>query len=316
MPDAVELLDVPLLADVGARIVAEAERLADAPVAIYVVDLDGTALRRVAGTVRLAEEIPAGRFVGPELALDGDGDVAGLLLESLRALTVVPLWLRGRATAVLVLTRAPRTPLEPLATQAALALELADLHTDLLARPRRRRATTAAAETQENLLPRRLAVVDGAELAATILPAYDVGGDWFDHAADADGAWLAIADAVGKGVQATALSAVALGALRAARRSGVGLEQAVQAVHDVVRALDRPGAYITAVVGAGRPPPAPSAGSAAATPSPSSGAPVAASRPWGAPTTRCSASRSSRRASPSPPTASPPTSGSCCSPPA
>ena len=36
-----------------------------------------------------------------------------------------------------------------------------------------------------------------------------MGGDWFDHAADAEGAWLAIADAVGK---ATALSAVALGA--------------------------------------------------------------------------------------------------------
>ena len=52
-------------------------------------------------------------------------------------------------------------------------------------------------------------------MAGSILPAYDVGGDWIDHCAMADGGWLGVADAVGKGPQASAISAIALGAYRA-----------------------------------------------------------------------------------------------------
>ena len=56
-----------------------------------------------------------------------------------------------------------------------------------------------------------------------MLPAYDVGGDWFDHAADASGAWLALADAAGKGARASAVSALSVAAFRAARQAGASL---------------------------------------------------------------------------------------------
>ena len=56
-------------------------------------------------------------------------------------------------------------------------------------------------------------------MAGTILPAYDVGGDWIDHCETEDGAWLAVADAVGKGPQAEAIGAIGLAAYRAVRRS-------------------------------------------------------------------------------------------------
>ena len=79
------------------------------------------------------------------------------------------------------------------------ALELSLCYTDRLAAARHSQRATPGAELQQLLLPPRIAGVRGAEIAASVLPAYDVGGDWFDHVADADGAWLAVADASGKG---------------------------------------------------------------------------------------------------------------------
>ena len=35
--------------------------------------------------------------------------------------------------------------------------------------------------------------VTGAELAGSLVPAYESGGDWFDFADNHDGAWFAIA---------------------------------------------------------------------------------------------------------------------------
>ena len=40
-----------------------------------------------------------------------------------------------------------------------------------------------APELQQLLLPPRIAGFRGAEIAASVLPAYDVGGDWFEHSA-------------------------------------------------------------------------------------------------------------------------------------
>ena len=93
----------------------------------------------------------------------------------------------------------------------------------LIEAARRRKPTTAAAEIQQNLLPPRVARVTGAQLAGGLLPSYEVGGDWFDYAENHDGSWLAIADASGTGPTAAGLGAAALGALRAARRSGEDL---------------------------------------------------------------------------------------------
>ena len=55
-------------------------------------------------------------------------------------------------------------------------------------------------------------------IVASVLPAYDVGGDWFDHADNAEGVWVAIGDAMGKGIRAAAISAVSIGARHGAIR--------------------------------------------------------------------------------------------------
>ena len=82
-----------------------------------------------------------------------------------------------------------------------------------------------------------------------MLPGYDVGGDFFDYAGNADGLWLVVADATGKGNSAAALSSLAVGALRAARRAGAGLQEAARLADEAILGLDME-RYLTAVLGA------------------------------------------------------------------
>ena len=81
---------------------------------------------------------------------------------------------------------------------------------------------TPAAEVQQHLLPPRIARIAGAQLAGTLLPTYEVGGDWFDFVENRDGAWLAIADAAGNGPdrRRTRRCRARCAARRAARRPG------------------------------------------------------------------------------------------------
>jgi serine phosphatase RsbU (regulator of sigma subunit) len=159
-----------------------------------------------------------------------------------------PMVVRDRVMGFLLAREVRAVELETLAGEAALALELASGYTDALHAVRRRKDTQPAAEIQQNLLPPRLARVEGADVAGGVLPGYDVGGDFFDYAGNADGLWLAVADATGKGNSAAALSSLAIGALRAARRAGAGLQEAARLTDEAIMALDME-RYLTAVLG-------------------------------------------------------------------
>jgi serine phosphatase RsbU (regulator of sigma subunit) len=146
---------------------------------------------------------------------------------------------------VLLCIGEPALPLEEIAKQGAAALELANDYTDLIEAARRHKPTTPAAEIQQNLFPPRLSRVAGGELAGGLLPAYEVGGDWFDFVENRDGAWLAIGDGSGTGATSAGLGTMALGALRAARRSGNSLTEAVRMMHAVVLGLGNPDFHVT-----------------------------------------------------------------------
>ncbi len=230
------------------QLVAEARRAAGVPVALYVVDIDGSQLVRLAGSEDFPTELDAPPALGPEIVPEGLPTFQARLDERLPGCIAEPLWLRGRIIGLLLSVGEPVAPLEDIAKQGAAALELANDYTDVIEAARRRKPPTPAAEIQQNLFPPRIARIAGAQLAGALLPAYEVGGDWFDFVENRDGAWLAIADAFGTGPTAAGLGAAALGALRAARRSGHGLEQALQAMHETVRRLGSPDFYVTALV--------------------------------------------------------------------
>ena len=230
------------------QLVAEARRAAGVAVALYVVDIDGSQLVRLAGSEDFPAELEAPPALGPEIVPEGLPAFQARLRQRLPGCVAEPLWLRGRVTGLLVCVGTPRSPLEDIAKQGAAALELANEYTDFIEAARRRKETTPAAEIQQNLFPPRIARIAGAQLAGGLLPTYEVGGDWFDFVENRDGAWLAIADASGNGPTAAGLGASALGALRAARRSGHDLEQALEAMHRTVRRLGNPEFHVTALV--------------------------------------------------------------------
>jgi hypothetical protein len=231
------------------RIVQLAEEATGGPAALYVVDIEGRALARAAGAAGLPARIEAGRGLGPELGDLAVDELREQLERVLPGAVAAPLWVRCRATAVLVATQDPTGAVEELARSVAPSFELASGYTDVVDRARRVRRASAAAEVQQDLLAPRIAPIAGGQVAGSLLPAYDVGGDWFDHAENPEGAWLTVADAMGKGPRAAAVSALALAALRGARRAGDSLEECCRAVHETVLALGAfEPTYLTAVV--------------------------------------------------------------------
>jgi serine phosphatase RsbU (regulator of sigma subunit) len=245
--DGVHVFDVvapPVLPD---QLVAEAQRIAEVPVALYVVDIDGSLLLRVAGPDRLPERIEVPLAIGPELDSTGLAELRAGLADH-PGVEVVPLWLRGRATGVLLTLGRPRRPLAEIARQAAAAITLADRYTDTFARGQRRKRPVAAAEIQQSLLPPRISRISGGELAGNVLPSYEVAGDWFDFVENLDGIWITLADGLGPSTRAAASSAVALGALRASRRSGGNTHETLMLMHRTLREMPGPAAEMTAII--------------------------------------------------------------------
>jgi AcrR family transcriptional regulator len=246
--DAARALDqVPahLLPD---QLVAEARRLVNVPVALYVVDIDGSHLLRLAGTEEFPEQLEAPLALGPELAPDGIPELAARLATEMPGTVLAPLWLRGRAVGVLLAAGGGAAVLAALAREGAAALELGNGYTDVLDARRRRKEINPAAEIQQSLLPPRIVRLGSGQVASSMLPAYEVGGDWFDYVENRDGAWLAIADAAGKGARASALGSLGLAALRAARRNGASLDDAVQTMHETLWDAGEETFYLTTIV--------------------------------------------------------------------
>ena len=156
--------------------------------------------------------------IGPELDSAGLSELRAGLADR-PGIEVVPLWLRGRATGVMLTLGRPRRPLAEIARQAAAAITLADRYTDTFARGQRRSSLVRPPRSSK-ASPPRISRISGGEVAGNVLPSYEVAGDWFDIVENLDGIWITLADGLGPSTRAAASSAVALGALRASRRSG------------------------------------------------------------------------------------------------
>jgi serine phosphatase RsbU (regulator of sigma subunit) len=85
---------------------------------------------------------------------------------------------------------------------------------ELEQRERVARELEIGARIQASILPRRL-VLRGAELSARMIPATEVGGDYFDVLPAADGGWIAIGDVSGHGLPAGMIMMMAQSAVAA-----------------------------------------------------------------------------------------------------
>lgn len=234
----------------GEQIIAEAQRMPGvSSAALYVVDLDGASMQRLAGAETFPAQITAPFAVGPEVPREGVAAIRAVFEELLPGATVAPLQLRGRAIGVLLAVGTVSDQLRDLASEAAIALELASFYTDYIDTVRRTRPTSPAAEIQQNLLPPRIARVGGATIAGNVLPGYEIGGDWFDYTENPRGTWIGIADSEGSGAAAAGIGAVTLGAFRSVRRESNDPAECLLAMHKVLLEIGGGAASSTATIG-------------------------------------------------------------------
>jgi serine phosphatase RsbU (regulator of sigma subunit) len=239
----------------GDQIVAEAQRISGVTsAAVYLVDLDGVELRRLAGPESYPDTVPAPLAVGTEIPQEGLPSLRAAVEEHLSGAAAAPLLLRGRAIGALVAVGCTDAALEDLAYEAAAALALADAYTDALDGARRTRATSPAAEIQQNLLPPRIVRTNGALIAGNVLPGYEIGGDWFDYAENPAGTWIGTADAAGSGPRAAAVASVALGAFRSARHQQLSLPDVIELMDRAVRETGIDDALLAVTIGFWVPP--------------------------------------------------------------
>jgi phosphoserine phosphatase RsbU/P len=118
---------------------------------------------------------------------------------------------------------------------------------DAVERTRRRLPMQLAAEIVWDLLPPLTFATRNVMISAILEPAYDVGGDAFDYAVNGTTLHAAIFDAVGHGIDASALTSLAISGYRNARRCGLDLVDTYRSIDKWVSAK-YPQSFLTAVL--------------------------------------------------------------------
>jgi serine phosphatase RsbU (regulator of sigma subunit) len=135
----------------------------------------------------------------------------------------VPVFRRSESVGVLALAIEEGGTISPeLAAAIALAVGSAVLgarrHSDVFEIARGAEHLRLAAAMQWDLLPLPTYQDPLVEVAGRVEPAYDIGGDAFDFAANEETVEIGVFDAMGHGLTATLLTTLAVGAYRFGRR--------------------------------------------------------------------------------------------------
>ena len=222
-----------------------AERLTDAlgasEVSFLVADFSGRALVRLGHAASAAASRTQGRETAERVPLVGGPHGRALAGQTVEVETdahgvrlFAPVTNRGEAIGVLQLSL-PQLPDEQTLTDVALAAHtlayviIANRRfTDLFEWGQRSVRLSLAAEIQHRLLPGSYTCEAGQfTLAAWLEPSGEIAGDTFDFAIERDTLHFSLTDAMGHALNASVLATILVGALRNARRAGVGLgEQA------------------------------------------------------------------------------------------
>lgn len=117
---------------------------------------------------------------------------------------------------------------------AALVLSKSQ-YGDGLELARRRKRMSLAAEIHWHLLPPLTFGTERVVISGVLEPAYEVGGDAFDYAVNGDVTHVAVFDAMGHGLEASLLAAVAVGAYRSGRRRQLDLHSSYAEMDEAVR---------------------------------------------------------------------------------
>jgi serine phosphatase RsbU (regulator of sigma subunit) len=146
------------------------------------------------------------------------------------------------------MSREVTAALSEVAGELSMALRTADRDTDRYHKVRRRERLTMAAELQWDLLPGRSLTGERFRLAGALEPAYAVYGDHYDWSVTADRLTLTVLNGHGDGIEATLLTAIAVNAMRNARRSGAGIVEQAELASDSVYSRYGGNAYVSTLL--------------------------------------------------------------------
>lgn len=216
-------------------------------VQLWLVDYEGTTLRGLGvADGQQAATVPVDA-AGQGAALR-EHHVVAVPATGGRTTLYAPVSIRSERLGVLELTvedasARQRARLETIGTAVGYVLLAGRRYTDQFEAVRRSVDMALPAEMQWELLP--VLAHDGPDfsLAGRLEPAYDIGGDNFDYAVDAEGVTVSVTDAMGHGTRAALMSGLAVSALRNARRRGLGLRQQARAANTALH--DQFEGYVT-----------------------------------------------------------------------
>jgi len=121
------------------------------------------------------------------------------------------------------------------------------LYGDAVERTRRRLPMQVAAEIIWSHLPPLTFATADVAISGILEPCYEVGGDAFDYAINGDVLHVALFDAVGHGIAASSITALAISVYRNARRTGLDLSDTYRSIDKWIHA-QYPDAFLTAVL--------------------------------------------------------------------
>jgi sigma-B regulation protein RsbU (phosphoserine phosphatase) len=124
--------------------------------------------------------------------------------------------------------------LSSLGNLAMLSIQKTYLLRERIEKERLEEELSIARTIQEKLLPDPLPTVSGLQIAASNVPSYQVGGDYFDVIKKGNEICLAIADVTGKGIPASLLMANLQAMLHVLTPVGNSLAEATGRINDII----------------------------------------------------------------------------------
>ena len=135
---------------------------------------------------------------------------------------------------------------QAMANQSAVAIEIAELHRELVEAHRIEHELDIAGDILRNLIPSQSPQPDGFEFAALNIPSFEVGGDFYDFIdLPSEHLGIVIADVVGKGIPSAILMSAARAALRAEIEGSVFIRDIVARVNRGLCRDTRPHEFVT-----------------------------------------------------------------------
>ncbi len=178
--------------------------------------------------------------------------------EGTRSEMAVPITLDGRVIGVINLESDQpdafhsrhRSLISAFATHAAISIERARLHEQIIAGKKLEEQLSIAREIQESFLPQRTPEIPGYDIAGRNIPSFQVGGDYFDFIRIVESQYgIAIGDVSGKGIPAALIMASFRASLIAEIRNNYSIRAICSKVNNLLVESIPPGRYVTAVYG-------------------------------------------------------------------